>query len=208
MRVAATSSTTALRRLPRVSVSLRIWWALTVVLRSSQRTTSIPVFARSWSAKASAFCAAARYAYHTYGLTPVFVAVEKHQDPGANQLAAAGLDIPHYFLSDAGSAGTIIGVFSRMQVVVSMRLHALIFAAGQGIPLVGVVYDPKVSAFLRYIGQNLFADLSMLNTDTLQCLIDQAAAQAGHPEKQEQAVQHLQEIERQNVTVARRLLES
>lgn len=34
-----------------------------------------------------------------------------------------------------------------------MRLHALIFAAGQGIPLAGVVYDPKVSAFLRYIGQ-------------------------------------------------------
>ena len=34
---------------------------------------------------------------------------------------------------------TIIGALSRMQAVVSMRLHALIFAAGQGIPLAGVV---------------------------------------------------------------------
>ena len=77
---------------------------------------------------------AAQYAYETYGLTPVFAAVEKHLDPVAGRLAAAGLDIPHYFLDDAGSAGTIIGALSRMQAVVSMRLHALIFAAGQGIP--------------------------------------------------------------------------
>lgn len=77
----------------------------------------------------------------------MFAAVEKHLDPVAGRLAAAGLDIPHYFLDDAGSAGTIIGALSRMQAVVSMRLHALIFAAGQGIPLAGVVYDPKVSAF-------------------------------------------------------------
>lgn len=69
------------------------------------------------------------------GLTPVFVAVEKHLDPGAGQMAARGLDIPCYFLNDAGSAGTIIGALSRMEIVVSMRLHALIFAAGQGIPL-------------------------------------------------------------------------
>ena len=109
---------------------------------------------RNWKgfeSKAPLFGQAAKYAYETYGLTPVFAAVEKHLDPGAGRLAAAGLDIPHYFLDDAGSAGTIIGALSRMQAVVSMRLHALIFAAGQGIPLAGVVYDPKVSSFLRYI---------------------------------------------------------
>ena len=84
----------------------------------------------------------------------MFVAVEKHLDPGAGTVwPPSGLTIPHYFLDDAGGAGTIIGALSRMQAVVSMRLHALIFAAGQGIPLAGVVYDPKVSAFLRYIGQ-------------------------------------------------------
>ena len=95
----------------------------------------------------------------------MFAAVEKHLDPAAGRLAAAGLDIPHYFLDDAGSAGTIIGALSRMQAVVSMRLHALIFAAGQGIPLAGVVYDPKVSAFLRYIGQENFADLEALDAE-------------------------------------------
>ena len=94
-----------------------------------------------------------------------------------------------------------------MEIVVSMRLHALIFAAGQGIPLAGVVYDPKVSAFLRYIGQELFTDLDALTEENLRDMIDRAAAQASHPEAQAAAVERLQAMERKNVETARRLLE-
>lgn len=114
--------------------------------------------------------------------------------------------IPHYFLDDAGGAGTIIGALSRMQAVVSMRLHALIFAAGQGIPLAGVVYDPKVSAFLRYIGQEQFVDLAELTGQNLCAMMDQCVAQAAHPEAQAAAVRNLQAMEQKNVEVARRLL--
>ena len=161
---------------------------------------------RGFEEKAPLFGQAAKYAFETYGLTPVFVAVEKHLDPGAGQLAAKGLDVPHYFLNDAGTAGTIIGALSRMEIVVSMRLHALIFAAGHGIPLAGVVYDPKVSAFLRYIGQERFADLDTLTTEQLCAMIDRAVTQAEHPDTQEAAVQRLQEMEQKNVEVAKRLL--
>lgn len=157
--------------------------------------------------RAAVFGSAAAYAYRKYGLTPVFLSVEKHQDPGAAALAAEGLEVPHYFLNDAGEAGTIIGVLSRMRLVVSMRLHALIFAAGQGIPLVGVVYDPKVSSFLRYIGQELFLDLEDLTEEDLEDLIDRAAGLADRPEIQEAAVSRLQEMEYRNVEVAKGLLE-
>ena len=157
--------------------------------------------------KAPLFGAAARYAWETYGLTPVFTAVEKGQDPAAARLAARSLgDVPRYFLDDAGAAGTIIGALSRMEVVVSMRLHALIFAAGQGIPLAGVVYDPKVSAFLRYIGQENFADLEDLTEEKLRRMIDRAAAQAGDKQAQAEAVRRLRELERGNVEIASRLL--
>ena len=164
---------------------------------------------RNWKGfedKAPLFAQAAKYAYETYGLTPVFAAVEKHLDPVAGRLAAAGLDIPHYFLDDAGSAGTIIGALSRMQAVVSMRLHALIFAAGQGIPLAGVVYDPKVSAFLRYIGQENFLDLDALTADALKAMIDRMVSSPISPEEQAAAVQKLRQIEQVNVDTARRLL--
>ena len=164
---------------------------------------------RNWKGfeeKAPLFSQAAQYAYETYGLTPVFAAVEKHLDPVAGRLAAAGLEIPHYFLDDAGSAGTIIGALSRMQAVVSMRLHALIFAAGQGIPLAGVVYDPKVSAFLRYIGQENFQDLSSLTLERLKAMIDQAVGAPVSPEAQAAAVQKLRQTEQVNMETARRLL--
>ena len=164
---------------------------------------------RNWKGfenKAPLFAQAANYAYETYGLTPVFAAVEKHLDPTAGRLAAAGLDIPHYFLDDAGGAGTIIGALSRMRAVVSMRLHALIFAAGQGIPLAGVVYDPKVSAFLRYIGQENFLDLDALTADALKAMIDRIVSSPISPEEQAAAVQKLRQIEQVNVDTARRLL--
>ena len=165
---------------------------------------------RQWSGfaeRASLFGQAARYAYETYGLTPVFVSVEKGPDSAANRMAAQGLDgIPHYFLDNAGGAGAIIGALSRMEAVVSMRLHALIFAAGQGIPLAGVVYDPKVSAFLRYIGQEVFTSLNALTAENLKSMVDRAAAQAARPETQAAAVARLQEMERGNVSTARRLL--
>ena len=161
---------------------------------------------KGFEEKAPLFGAAAEYAYRTYGLTPVFAAVEKHLDPGAGQMAARGLSVPHYFLDDAGGAGTIIGALSRMELVVSMRLHALIFSAGQGIPLAGVVYDPKVSAFLRYIGQELFVDLQDLTEADLRHMIDRCVAQARGPGTQAAAVARLQEMERGNVRTARRLL--
>ena len=161
---------------------------------------------KGFEEKAPLFGAAAKYAYQTYGLTPVFVAVEKHLDPSAGQLAARELDIPHYFLNDAGSAGTIIGALSRMTVVVSMRLHALIFAAGQGIPLAGVVYDPKVSSFLRYVDQECFVDLSTMTEEALVQMIDHCVALSAHPEEQAAEVRRLREMEQRNVEVARRLL--
>lgn len=165
---------------------------------------------RQWKGfdeKASVFAQAARYAYETYGLTPVFTAVEKHLDPVAHRQAAANLDIPHYFLDDAGGAGTIIGALARMDAVVSMRLHALIFAASQGVPLVGVVYDPKVSSFLKYMGQELFVDLDSVTSENLCAMIDRAVCQTGTPQSREEAVARLQEMEQRNVTVARELLD-
>jgi polysaccharide pyruvyl transferase WcaK-like protein len=38
---------------------------------------------------------------------------------------------------------------STMELVVSVRLHGLVYAAGMGVPMVGISYDPKVEGFLR-----------------------------------------------------------
>ena len=66
--------------------------------------------------------------------------------------------------------------------MVSMRLHALIFAFGRGVPLAGVVYDPKVSGFLDYMGQKNYVNMEDLSAPALTALLDTALGGAADPE--------------------------
>ncbi|MBI4533764.1 MAG: polysaccharide pyruvyl transferase family protein, partial [Candidatus Melainabacteria bacterium] len=63
---------------------------------------------------------------------------------------------------------TLIG---RLDLVIGMRLHALLMALSQGIPTVGLAYDPKVSQLLTSFEQpilNLAKDKCQTSwTDTL-----------------------------------------
>ena len=154
----------------------------------------------------AALARAADYAYETYGLTPVFLPIEPKHDVAAARKVAELTTAPCKVLDDLGSSGHTIGLFARMEIVVSMRLHALVFSAGQGVPLVGVVYDPKVSSFLQYIGQDLFLDLKDAQPEALEHLIDQAAERREDKAFRLESVQKLRALERCNRETAAELL--
>ena len=118
--------------------------------------------------------AAADHAYEAYGLIPVFVPIEPRLDIPASRQVAGHMKAPYYIIEEGFSASETIGILSRLQVAVSMRLHGLIFAAGQAVPSVGIVYDQKVSSFLDYIGQDLYEDLAEVTADNLKQMIDKA----------------------------------
>ena len=156
--------------------------------------------------KAKIFGRAADYAWEKYGLMPIFLPIEKRLDVAACQRAAAGMKAPHYIFTDTGASDHTIGLFARMQVVVSMRLHALVFSAGQGVPLVGVVYDQKISSFLRYIGQDLFTDLKDVTYERLCAHIDAAVSRIGDTEFLSGGVDRLRQVEQRNSEAAQKLL--
>lgn len=158
--------------------------------------------------KADAFAAGARYAYEKYGLTPVFLPIEARLDNAAAKKVTAKLgDVPHVIAPQCTCSSHVIGMFARMKAVVSMRLHALVFAAGQGVPLVGVVYDQKVSSFLDYIGQDLYMDLKDVTAEGLCAAIDKAAARIDDREFLLSGVERLRAVEGRNSETAARLLE-
>lgn len=166
---------------------------------------------RSWPGfeeKAPAFAEAVRRASEKYGLSPVFISINHRSDGAAADLVAERLDKPACVIRQPLSTELTLGLMSRMQAVVSMRLHGLIFAAGQGIPLVGVVYDPKVSAFLSYMGQNLYEDLKDVSVDSLNTKLDQALALRDDRAALEAAVAHLRTIEQNNSATVRKLLQN
>lgn len=44
-------------------------------------------------------------------------------------------------------------LISTLDLVIGMRLHSLILAAGLGVPIIAAEYDPKVRGFMKEIGQ-------------------------------------------------------
>lgn len=56
----------------------------------------------------------------------------------------------------------MIKALSRIDLVIGMRLHALIMAAAQGIPFVAISYDPKVERFTKQMGQRLACSVADL----------------------------------------------
>jgi polysaccharide pyruvyl transferase CsaB len=47
----------------------------------------------------------------------------------------------------------IVQQIASSRLVIGMRLHALILAAGAGVPAVALAYDPKIQSFMRSTGQ-------------------------------------------------------
>jgi len=174
-----------------------------------QRYLGITV--RPWNgfeAKTDVFAAAADYAYETYGLIPVFIPIEPKLDINAARQVASRLEkAPYAILPGATSPEHIISLFSRMEIVLSMRLHALVFAAGHGVPLVGAVYDPKVSSFLDAAGQDLYTPLEQLTVPILTAHLDAAAARVKDRALREESVRKLRVLEEHNSIRAKELLD-
>ena len=145
--------------------------------REGQRYLGVTV--RPWPGledKLDVFAQAIDHAYEKHHLLPVFLPIEGTKDVAAAKEVAARLKrAPAVILPPCPTSELAIALSARMDVALSMRLHALIFAAVCRVPLVGVVYDPKVSAFLDDAGQDLYVQLDQVTPELLRALLDAAA---------------------------------
>ncbi len=157
--------------------------------------------------KAAAFAAAADFAWEELGLTPVFLPIVESTDTRAAKMAASYIQkAPYAILPSCGSTAETISLFARMEIVLSMRLHALIFAAGHGVPLVGAVYDPKVSAFLDELEEDLHIPFDQVSAETLTGLLRAAGRRSGDRAARESRTARLLRLEANNSSTLRKLL--
>ncbi|MBR5311609.1 MAG: polysaccharide pyruvyl transferase CsaB [Clostridia bacterium] len=71
------------------------------------------------------------------------------------------------------NAPELIGVLSKAEFVIGMRLHAIIFASSAEVPVVGLEYDPKVASMMKALGQPFVVDLgtsSDIGGEVLSCV--------------------------------------
>ncbi len=108
-----------------------------------------------------------------YDLIPLFIPMKKQVDTRTAARVAEEMQTRSYCLGDSCSVSEVIGVVGKCELLIGMRLHALIYAAGSGVPVVGLAYDPKVTGFMEYIGQNRICSINRLDTEKLDGYVDE-----------------------------------
>ncbi len=149
-----------------------------------------------------ALSAAAEHVWNQYGLTPVFFSFEPNRDQEFNAQVAQRTQAPCVMLPPISDGAVICGLLAKMELVVSMRLHALIFSCSQQTRIVGISYDPKVSGFMNYLGSENCLELSQVNPAVLNQTLDRALT--GEPLTS--SLNHMRTLAEENGHLAGKLL--
>lgn len=51
-----------------------------------------------------------------------------------------------------------MSLIGNLDLLIGIRLHALIFAALMHVPFIGISYDPKINSFLQAVNEKQYLD--------------------------------------------------
>lgn len=137
----------------------------------------------------------------------LFIPMQRPSDARVSLAAFSVMDQSAHILSGHYLPHELSAIISSVDLVISVRLHALMFAAHTGVPVVGLSYDPKVDTFMESLGQPVLP-LADLKAGQLV----QTAEQVWQERKERQgqilsAIASHQEDASENIRLALELLE-
>lgn len=107
-----------------------------------------------------------------YDRTIVFLAMQMPNDITISEKVQKKMEQPAYILRGSYSPGEVMGMISTADFILSMRLHTLIFAARQHVPLLGFVYDPKIEYYLEKLEMPSGGDLKTFRLEQTLALVE------------------------------------
>ena len=107
--------------------------------------------------------AACDHLYREHGLMSLFVLMQPENDRALSAQVMAQMTTPAVLLDQPLTPEELMGVIARSKLCLAMRLHTLIFAARTCVPLVGLVYDPKVKSYLQELDMPSAGDVTRLD---------------------------------------------
>nr|WP_328587524.1 polysaccharide pyruvyl transferase CsaB [Acetivibrio saccincola] len=114
----------------------------------------------------------ADYVCENYGAKPLFIPMHYPSDLLIIDNIVAKMKNKCYVIRNKYSVAQMLGIIGRTQLLIGMRLHALIFAASLKVPLVGLVYETKVEGFMQYINQPSAGHVSSLEFEKIIEIVD------------------------------------
>ena len=98
----------------------------------------------------------------------VFIPMQPSSDvSAAEEIAALTAGVDCILLKDQYSTSQLLSLVACTDLLIGIRLHALIFAGVQNIPLIGISYDPKIDRFLDSIGEAPVGDIDSINSEDI-----------------------------------------
>ncbi len=111
------------------------------------------------------------WATQKYGYYPVLLPMQMSKDLTVSQNIMRRMSSKASIIDTHQRVEDMLSVVGCMDICVGMRLHTLIYSVIKAVPLVGLVYDPKISSFMDYTHQRMYTDVSELTADKLKELI-------------------------------------
>ena len=97
----------------------------------------------------------------------VFIPMKFPEDIRAACETASLMTQPCTVLDEEFTTREILSLVGCMDVLIGVRLHALIFAGVMNVPMVGISYDPKIERFLDSIGEKPLGNLGNVTADKI-----------------------------------------
>ena len=143
------------------------------------------------------------YLEKQYKVRLFFLPYHLHKDlPLARQIASR-LSQQSIIMDKFLTVREIMCLVGGLDLLVGMRLHALIFAAVSGVPFMALPYDPKINAFLSRIGKDPLPPLQEL---TLRQLIRGLETILAGREQGARSLRRIQELKNEVEKAADELL--
>jgi polysaccharide pyruvyl transferase WcaK-like protein len=127
----------------------------------------------------------ADYMVETYGYQALFVPLQTMRpfdDTEISQRVVDQMKNPGLLMTLPKHADihTIRGVVGNAAFVLGMRLHALIYAMGNGVPAIGLEYSPKIRQHMEYMGQRWHLPLERCTAEELKRYAGEMLANKAH----------------------------
>ncbi len=107
------------------------------------------------------------YACEKHGFFTVFVPMQHKLDYAVAAGIKNKMKNRSVVIGANYKVSSLLSLMQEVHVCVGMRLHTLIYSASCSVPVIGIVYDPKINGVLEYMGENKFVTLEEISQEKL-----------------------------------------
>ena len=101
------------------------------------------------------------------GARVVYLPMQYPEDVAVAKKIAGDMSNSVVLLDEEYTTSELLALVGNLDLLIGIRLHALIFAGVMGVPMIGMSYDPKIDRFLDSMGDESVGDLQNITVDCL-----------------------------------------